>query len=216
MGGEFTEYDRGSLRLPRFTLLLTLVCIGLYTLLGPAPAALVFDRGAVAQGEWWRLVTGHFVHGDVQHALWNITALAILAAILERRGACYLGWVVAFGIAAVDLWLWWGTSSLEWYCGLSGLLNTLLVVVLIDVWLETRRPLVAIIGVMLVAKLTLEIALNQALFTHTAWPSVPWAHAAGFAGGLLFGLINRRFILLLLLLQRFRTRKIEGYASRIS
>lgn len=92
--------------------------------------------------------------------------------------------------------------------GLSGLLNTLLVVVLIDVWSETRRPLVATIGVLLVAKLTLEIALNQALFTHTAWPSVPWADAAGFTGGLLFELINYGFILLLLLLQRFRTRKI--------
>lgn len=211
------EQGRDSLGPPRFTLVLTLVCIGLYLLLGPAPAALVFDRGAVAQGQWWRLITGHFVHSDIQHALWNIAAWAILAGMLERRGAGYMGWVTVFGIGAVDLWLWWGASSLQWYCGLSGLLNTLLVVVLMDIWWETRRPLVVVMGAMLVAKLILEIALNQALFTHTAWPSVPWAHAAGFAGGLMFVGVKliRVFILLPRWPRRSRTRKIRGCASHI-
>ena len=181
---------RGSLRLPRLTILLMAISIGLYIILGPAPASLVFDRAAIVQGEWWRLYTGHFVHSDARHALWNILALGILAGLLERRGRRRLGLIVAFG-AVADLWLWWGQPELQWYCGLSGLLNTLLVVVLFDLWSETRRRVVLAIGVALAAKLAMETVLNQALFTHTLWPSVPWAHVAGFAGGVVLVALER-------------------------
>lgn len=183
---------RGSGRLPRFTLLLMAICLGLYIILGPAPGSLVFDRAAIVQGEWWRLYTGHLVHSDARHALWNILALGILAALLERRGGRRLGLIGAFGAVAVDLWLWWGQPALQWYCGLSGLLNTMLVVVLFDLWSETRRRVVWAIGMVLMAKLVMETVLNQALFTHTLWPSVPWAHVAGFAGGLVLVVFERR------------------------
>jgi rhomboid family GlyGly-CTERM serine protease len=168
------------------------ISIGLYAVLGPAPASLVFDRAAIVQGEWWRLYTGHLVHGDAQHALWNILALGLLAGLLERRGPWRLGMVVAFGAVAVDLWLWWGQPALQWYCGLSGLLNALLVVVLLDLWSATRRWEVWAIGLALAAKLVLEIVLDQALFTHTAWPSVPWAHGAGCVAGLVLVVIERK------------------------
>ncbi|OGI56635.1 MAG: rhombosortase [Candidatus Muproteobacteria bacterium RBG_19FT_COMBO_61_10] len=183
---------RGSFWLPRFTLLLMAISIGLYIILGPAPASLVFDRAAIVQGEWWRLYTGHLVHSDARHALWNILALGVLAGLLERRGRRRLGLIVAFGAVGVDLWLWWGQPALQWYCGLSGLLNTLLVVVLFDLWSETRRRVVLAIGMALAAKLVLEIVLNQALFTHTLWPSVPWVHVAGFAAGWAFVVLERR------------------------
>ena len=184
--------DRGRFKLPRFTFLLMAISLCLYVVLGPAPASLIFDRAAIAQGEWWRLITGHLVHGDGQHALWNIVGLGVLAGLLEPRGRWRLGLIALGGAMAVDLWLFWGQTTLQWYCGLSGLLNMLLVVVLFDLWRDTSQPLVLAIGAALVMKLVAEIMLNQALFTHTVWPSVPWAHAVGFFAGLVFVEIERR------------------------
>lgn len=34
-----------------------------------------FDRQAVARGDWWRIVSGQFVHNNSAHCLMNILAL---------------------------------------------------------------------------------------------------------------------------------------------
>ena len=66
--------SHGGLLLPWRTLLLTTLALAGYLFLGAAPEAWVFDRTAIGQGEVWRLVTGHWVHSDFEHALWDIGA----------------------------------------------------------------------------------------------------------------------------------------------
>ena len=69
--------DQGGLRqpwsnLPWFTLLLAGAAVLIYLVAGPAPAGLLFDRAALANGEVWRLLTGHLVHSDPAHLAWNL------------------------------------------------------------------------------------------------------------------------------------------------
>ncbi|PLK50674.1 rhombosortase [Uliginosibacterium sp. TH139] len=152
---------------------------------GPAPAALVYDRGAIADGEWWRLLTAHFVHSDGGHALWDISALAIIGSLMETHGRCRMLVAAVLGLLAVDLGLWFGMPELARYCGLSGMLNGLFVVALADLWWTHRHPVFVLAGCGLVVKLLLEISAGQSLVVSTAWPSVPLMHLAGALGGLL-------------------------------
>ena len=87
----------------------------------------------------------------------------------------------------MDLWLWWGNTALEYYCGLSGILNSLLAIGLIQLWKDVRHPLVWLIGLGSIGKIIFEIYNGQAVLTQTAWPSVPDVHAVGLLSGLLAG-----------------------------
>ena len=166
----------------------TLVLVGLalafWAGAGPAPGDWVLDRSAVAAGEWWRFVTGHWVHADARHAAWDIAGLAALGVIFERRLGNRFLVTLAAATLAVDAWFWWAAPGLERYCGLSGILNGLLAAGLVDLWRERRDPLVLVIGLLAGAKISLEVAAGSALLTATAWPSVPVAHGAGALAGL--------------------------------
>jgi rhomboid family GlyGly-CTERM serine protease len=176
--------DRGGLGLPRFTGLAVAVAAGLWLLLGPVPEALVFDRAAIGGGEVWRLVTGHLVHSDGRHALWDIGALALIGCLMENQRRLAL--VAGAGILAVDAGLWWGLPGLEQYCGLSGILNTLFIVALADLWRRHRHPVFPFAALALGIKLLAEAAAGQSLVLDTLWPAVPLAHVAGCLGGLAF------------------------------
>ncbi len=179
---------RGGL-LPWRTLLLTALALAGYLVLGAAPEAWVFDRAATAQGGVWRLLTGHWVHSDPQHALWDIAALGLLGVLFEQRLQWRLPLALLIGTLGVDAWLWWGAPALQYYCGLSGILNALLALGLVECWRELRHPLVWITGLGAIAKIMLEIYSGQALLTQTAWPSVPEVHAAGFLSGLALAVV---------------------------
>ena len=43
--------------------------------------ALRYEREAVLQGEYWRLLTGHLVHGTWLHLLLNGAGLGLVAAL---------------------------------------------------------------------------------------------------------------------------------------
>jgi len=172
--------------LPWRTLLLSAGAVVAYLILGAAPEAWVFDRVAIAQGEWWRLIAGHWMHSDLMHAVWDIAALLLLGTLFEARLQWRLPWALLVATVGVDAWLWWGDPALQYYCGLSGILNSLLVVGLLQFWRDYRHPLILLTGVGAALKIIVEINAGQALLTQTAWPSVPTVHAVGFLCGLVF------------------------------
>jgi rhomboid family GlyGly-CTERM serine protease len=182
-----TNGHHGSIALPWCSILLSAGAVVAYLVLGAAPEAWVFDRVAIAQGEWWRLVTGHWVHSDLAHAGWDITALLLLGALFEVRLQWRLPLALLIGTVGVDAWLWWGDPALHYYCGLSGILNSLLIVGLLQLWRDWRHPLILLTGMGAAMKILVEINAGQALLTQTTWPSVPTAHAAGFLCGLVLG-----------------------------
>jgi len=181
-----SERRHGGITLPWRSILLGAGAALAYLVMGAAPGAWVFDRVAIAQGEWWRLFTGHWVHSDLAHAGWDITALLVFGVLFEVRLRWRLPLALLIGTVGVDAWLWWGDQTLYYYCGLSGILNSLLIVGLLQLWCDLRHPLVALTGMGAAVKILVEINSGQALLTQTAWPSVPTVHAVGFLCGLIY------------------------------
>ena len=170
---------------PWLTALGVAVAILMWLGWGPAPAALVYDRSAIAEGEWWRLITGHLVHSDGAHALWDISALAIIGSMMESQGRRRMLLAATTGMLTVNLCLWFGLPALSRYCGLSGVLHGLFVVALADLLRTSRHPLCLLVALGLGIKLLLETSSGQSLVVATAWPSVPLTHLAGAMGGVL-------------------------------
>jgi rhomboid family GlyGly-CTERM serine protease len=186
MNGPSLAESRGSLALPWFTSLGAAIAAGLWLLLGPTPEALVFDRTAIADGEVWRLITGHLVHSDSRHALWDIAALALLGCLMGGQGWRREAVAAGASLLAVNVCLWWGLPDLERYCGLSGVLNGLMVVALTELWRRQRHPLFPAAALLLALKLAVEMATGRSVLANLEWPGVPLAHVAGCLGGLAF------------------------------
>jgi len=169
-------------RIPLISLLLSTLACALMFLPQEVHNKLYFDSQLLSQGHLWGLVTGHWVHADIQHLIWNVAALAILATIIETRSRRLLLWSIAIGTFCVDLLLLSPASDLQRYCGLSGLLNTLLGVALYIYWQATRATTVIVVGMLCVAKIALEMYSGHSVFTDISWPPFATAHLAGILG----------------------------------
>ena len=169
-------------RIPIITLLLCCLAGGLMLLPPDAHNALYFNHDSLYSGRFLGLVTGHWMHADLQHLAWNVSALAILGALIEARSRTLLLWSILVGMLSVDLLLLSPFSELQRYCGLSGLLNTLLGVALYLLWRETRSAMVALTALLCMGKIALEMYSGQSIFTHLTWPPFAIAHLAGILG----------------------------------
>lgn len=115
-----------------------------------------FERGGIAAGEVWRLLTGHFVHLGVSHTLLNLAGL-VLVWVLVGRAYTWRQWLLVTGgsVAAIDLGLWLGSPQLEWYVGLSGLLHGMLAAGIVA-GLADRNTEALILAVVVTGKLAWE------------------------------------------------------------
>ncbi len=107
-------------------------------LAGLVPAACLYDRDAILQGEWWRLWTGHWVHFSTSHLGWNLVVLLAAGTWLERLRPGLLARYVFVGAPAAGLGLLAFAPGMEIYGGLSGL-ATGVVVLLALVQLGIKR-----------------------------------------------------------------------------
>lgn len=98
---------------------------------------LEYDRNAIAAGEYWRLISGHWVHLGARHLALNALGLVLLWALFARdyRPQHWLI-IVAASIAAIDAGLWWRAPEVSWYVGASGWLHGVLAA---GVWAHLRR-----------------------------------------------------------------------------
>lgn len=164
------------------TLVLLLLMAGLHFVV-PDKTPLYFSAVAVAHGEAWRLVTGHLVHADPGHLFWNGLGLGVLGLLIERHSRPLLWISLAAGIASVNLLLLSPFSQLHYYCGLSGALNSLLVVALWLEWQASRSWLIPAVSVACALKVAVEIWLGAPILTDFSWPPYAWSHLAGLLGG---------------------------------
>lgn len=111
----------------RYGIGLLIVCAVLLLpeLAGDAGRALLrYDRAGLAAAQWWRLLTAHIVHLDLEHAALNSLGLVLMWALFARDyrpGQWVL--IVLTAIAAIDAGLWLRDSTVAWYVGSSGALH---------------------------------------------------------------------------------------------
>lgn len=164
---------------PLITLFLG-VCVSLLMLLPqPIQTILYFDHQLVALGYGWTLISGHWIHVDLEHLKWNVLTLIVLASIIEIRSKTLLVVSLLMGMICVDVLLFSSYNSVQRYCGLSGILNTLMGIVIYIYWIETRSMVIIFVGILCLGKIAIEIIIGQAIFTHNSWPPYPMAHLAG-------------------------------------
>lgn len=180
----FDDTVSGEFFLPKYTLFLAGGVALLYFLLPLSPPTWIFDRSHIESGAYWRLISGHLVHTDGQHLAWNLAALVLLGAVIERCSVALFWISLLFGIVAVDIGIYWAVPGLEQYCGLSGVLNTLWIVALGIAWKGTYSWVVPLAGLAGACKLAVEKSGNIAVFTDTAWPPLVESHIAGQIAGL--------------------------------
>ncbi|MCL7714705.1 rhombosortase [Stenotrophomonas mori] len=98
----------------------------------PVFDALLLDRDGLAQGQAWRLWSGHLLHLDATHAALNLAALLVIVAVAARqRIVPEIGVGAVAGMPVISLALMALQPTLQWYAGMSGLLHGVLVIVLL-------------------------------------------------------------------------------------
>ena len=109
-------------------LLLILASLALVLVLGDNTSELLrYDRGAIAAGGWWRLLTAHIVHLDAHHLVLNGFGLVLLWALFAADFDV-LEWsiIVLAGALAISSGLWWLSPRVAWYVGASGVLHSVM------------------------------------------------------------------------------------------
>lgn len=174
--------------LPTLTISLLTLVMAIYAW-APDPSVLYFAPTEIAGGQAWRLLTGHLVHADLNHLFWNALGLLVLGVLIERHSRRLLGIALLAGTLAVNLLLL--VSGLDYYCGLSGVLNTLLVIALWLEWRSTRSWWVAAVAAGCLIKVAIEINTGHSLISQISWPPYAWSHLAGMIGGVVAVLSSR-------------------------
>jgi rhomboid family GlyGly-CTERM serine protease len=144
-----------------------------------------YQRDAVAAGEWWRLATAHVVHLGLHHALLNALGLALMWALFARDYDVR-GWIaiIASAVAAIDVGLWVGDSTVQWYVGSSGALHGIMAAGTLA-HLKRGEPDGWILGAFLVGKLLYEQTVGALPLVGPGVVVVTDAHLYGALGGLL-------------------------------
>lgn len=152
-------------------------------------AALRYQRDAVLHGEYWRLLTGHFVHGSATHLLLNGAGLALVAALFPRDYSLREWLVVlALSIVAIDIGFVWLEPQLQWYVGLSGVLHGALAAGAVAWWRHEPKALALALSAIFLGKLGWE-HFQGPLPLSGDMPVVVNAHLYGAIGGGLAGAI---------------------------
>jgi rhomboid family GlyGly-CTERM serine protease len=151
---------------------------------------LQFDRAAIARGELWRVVTGHWTHWSFSHLAWDLAAFIALGIACIHRRPRATAWTLAIGSLAIGAAVWFWQPHLSAYRGMSGLDAALFALLAVDVLMGTGlhavRAACAAVLLCFLAKLDFELMSGRSFFVDSAaagFVPVPLAHAVGAAVG---------------------------------
>lgn len=117
---------------------------------------LKYDRLAISDGEYWRLVSCHFTHLGMSHLALNLAGL-VLVWLLVGRHYSSPQWLVIFIVSLLVATggFWFVDKDMLWYVGLSGILHGLLLAGAIQGF-RTLPTESAVICILVIVKLAWE------------------------------------------------------------
>ncbi len=160
-------------------------------------AWLEYRREALFDLELWRLVTGHWTHGSVEHLVWDVLAFAGLGSGLCALSPRVFRRTVFGSVAAISACLFLLGPQWEVYRGLSGVDTGLLVALAALLSRESsgkQRWILPLAMLLVVGKIGMEAVTGAALFAADipGYAVVPLAHGVGALVGLLATRRGRR------------------------
>ncbi len=163
--------------------LISFICI--LAQFSPLADALDWDRQAITQGQWWRIVTGNFTHTNTTHLAMNLIALWLITSIF--RPSARILWLQLLLLSVfIGIGLLW--TELYFYVGLSGILHGLFASFALNEALQGRKSSwLLVVGVC--SKVIWEQCFGASETTRALIeaPVAIQAHLLGLAGGLLLG-----------------------------
>jgi rhomboid family GlyGly-CTERM serine protease len=154
-----------------------------------AKATLRYERAAVLDGQYWRLLTGHATHETLQHLLLNLAGLALIFALFPREYSPKQWLLIAgLSIAAIDVGFVFYEPQLQWYVGLSGVLHGALAAGAVAWWRQETPLWPSLLLSILIGKLAWE-QLNGQMPLSGDMPVIVDAHLYGAIGGAAAGCV---------------------------
>ncbi|WP_261903791.1 rhombosortase [Vibrio fortis] len=154
----------------------------------PIQTWVVWDQTAIANGQWWRIVTGNFSHTNLSHLAMNLAGLWVICFVFQPsriRILAYLFLISVFTGAGLLL------TDMQSYVGLSGTLHGLFGAFALTEALTGRRSSWLLVGG-LVAKIAWEQLMGPSATTGAlinARVAIE-AHLIGAIGGLLLAWVK--------------------------
>lgn len=131
------------------------------------------------------------MHKGTEHFVVNFIALILLAIGLDRLMPGHLVKIISLssiGLGIILLLL----PKVTYYCGLSGLLNTLLVVILMRLWrTSSSKIFINLLVLGYTSKLLYEMLGGHSVIGGLHWETLPEAHVTGAVLGLIYSLVNQ-------------------------
>ncbi len=151
--------------------------------------SLQWQREALANGQYWRMLTAHLVHLDAHHLLLNLFGLLLICELLWDDLA--IGYALTLLLASalgVSLLLWIYQPQLRWYAGLSGVLHGMWAGCAGAALLRKKNLFYLGALLFLAAKLVYESGLQTGNVAGniSGMPVVPVAHLYGALSGLVW------------------------------
>ncbi|MEW6600489.1 MAG: rhombosortase [Nitrospirota bacterium] len=177
-------------RLPLVTIPVLLLSTACY--ITPDLAALmIYDRQAILNGEYWRLLSGHFVHFSGTHLTYDLFAFGIVGWIIESKGERYLGLLCLLMALSISTFLFITRPDMRYYGGLSGLAcGCISYLALTGIYGKMRQPaLYALVLLCLITKTGAEVYYGHSLLPYPGELSFvpePMSHLIGIMTIIIF------------------------------
>ena len=138
-------------------LIIPILCLGLMLLPMEIRSGLYLDISKLHSGEYWRIVSGHFIHISWTHYAMNISGLVLLSFIYPTFFSHYR-WILCVLLIAIliSFALVLFSDDLKWYVGFSGVLSGLFAAAAIENF-QTNRVMNTAILVLLTVYIAFQV-----------------------------------------------------------
>jgi len=194
--------SRGTIKVPWLTITIALIALFLFVLGPDKNSCFIFNKTDVCAGEIWRLFTGQLIHNNFDHLFWDVFAFIVLGSTIEI--ACRKKFILSFLLSSISVCIWMFVVEKGYvvYYGLSGLLNGLLVMAVFAKWAETKNKWFLTILPAAAIKMLYEMATKNVFFIDPSIATIPGTHLAGFLMGMILVIINNKYYLSHIKIQR--------------